>query len=108
MLISKDLPTVSYANSSAIDAFNPTKRDDSSGHEHRHRRHQHHKRSLRQTKKIFATKNNNDIRTASTTFPSAINVSPMIINDAIIPNGLPSYSDQVEDTYIESLNAYQS
>ena len=96
------MPTVSYANSSAIDAFNPTRRDDFSGHgvafhEHRHRRHQHHKRSLRQTKKDFATKNNNDIQTASTTFPSAINVSPMIINDAIIPNGLPSYSDQVEE-----------
>ena len=107
------MPTVSYANSSAIDAFYPTNRDNSSGHgvafhEHRHRRHQHHKRSLRQTKKDFATKNNNDIQTAPTTFPSAINVSPMIINDAIIPNGLPSYSDQVEDTYIELLNAYQS
>ena len=95
------MPTVSYANSSAIDAFYPTNRDNSSGngvafHEHRHRRHQH-KRSLRQTKKFFATKQNNDIQTASTTFPSAINVSPMIINDAIIPNGLPSYSDQVEE-----------
>ena len=101
MQILKDMPTVSYTNSSAIDAFYPTNRDNSSGHGvgfhiYRHRRHQH-KRSLRQTKKNFATKNNNYIQTASTTFPSAVNVSPMIINDAIIPNGLPSYSDQVEE-----------